>query len=429
MISSDFFSLTVPRLVWGIVLLFLILIPLSAGEEGSVIVFMPFEGNVVIEEPRVEKVQDAVLGALEFDLLREVIPLSSSLDPVQIGNLIDVTQGGGEPDALGFPDDRQKLLEEAALVIVPKINFFDVISEEDSTVLCRIGLLFNIIETGHRRVMETFTVESEAEEETGEEALNSTLASVRKEVEHHLKKLAFYRSESFIVEILDKKRIILSFSKETTVEPGDEFIIISRDKIGATAGIILIEDVVGQVSYGYIIYSETELELDEKLEQMDRFGLEVSVYGRPMVSLFEGPIPFTTVFGIRGYPSRRFPHVRPFLGLEVPVHGKLDGWPGLPVHVLAGLETRWNLGRLQVAPASSFGLSVLTPLGDGEEFLLSHLGGSMEVAFSWLVHPDLRFFLTAGYGTWTSIDWTALTITGEDDYGGIIIGAGVRLQL
>ncbi len=286
-----------------------------------------------------------------------------------------------------------------------------------------------VLETGRGGILDTFSLETDAEGATEEESHTKAVADLQGLLEREFRRRGYFTDEFPIIEILDTRHLVLSFGKTEGVEPGDEFLLLPPRGSDGSPGLMFIEEVSGEVSYGYVIYSPGKVSRETGVEKIERLGIDISVYGRPMIGLKDGDIPFSTAFGVRGFPVRRFPHVRPFLGLEFPVHSSIGEWPGVPVNGIVGLETCWNLGRFQIAPASGLGLGVLVPTEAGDELMAGHLGYSIEAVFSFLVHPDIRLFLSAGYTEWSCISRTPLGSSGADNYGGILLGTGLRIKL
>ena len=372
-----------------------------------------------------ERVYEAVLDSFSFTGGRRVVPVPASVLPEHLGGLIDFIRGKGDFGNGGFSADELDLIREAELVVVPELTRVAFQIDDENGHTCGIDLTLKILGADYRWIMNTLLVEAEGVGDTEQGAVDGAAELLSREIEEKIRALPVFDDTSGIVEVLDDRNIILSLGKGDMVEPGDEFRIIGP----GSNGLLLIEDVSDSVSYGYVVYTGDAVTLETKLEKIDRFGVDLSIYGHPMISVIEDTIPFSSVFGIKGIPSKRFPRLRPFLCLEVPVHQNLDEWPGFPVNFLAGIEVRRHIGKFQIIPSTSIGLGLIVPTQATEELLLSHLGNSLEVQFSMLVHPDVMVFISTGYRNWFRITMVNLSATGYDDYGGIIIGAGIQIKL
>ena len=381
--------------------------------------------NVDSEDIVTERVHEAVLDSFGFSGERRVLPIYAAVLPEHIGSLVDFIRGKGDFGGDGLSADELDLLRTAELVIVPELTRVDFRIDDANGHTCEIDMTLRILGADYRWVMNTILAGAEAGGDTQQGALENAAERLSRAIEENLRTLPVFDDTFSIVEILDARNIVLSFGKRDMVEPGDEFRIIGS----ASDGLLLIDDVSDSVSYGYVVYTPDAVTLETKLEKIDRYGVDLSIYGRPMISVIEDTIPFSSVFGVKGIPSRRFPRLRPFLCLEVPVHQNLDEWPGFPVNFLAGIEVGRHIGKFQIIPSTSIGLGLLVPVRAPEEFLLSHIGNSMEILFSMLVHPDVTIFLSTGYCNWFRITRVSLSATGNDDYGGIIIGTGIRIKL
>jgi len=417
------------RVFISILLLILTITALHAAEPKNIIVFLPSAWEIETEDSIIKDIHTAIVDVVDREAVLETEEIALQLDSEQIGGVIDYVHGNGDAPRLELPPDQLDLIQNAAVIIIPEVTLFEMSGGAEAPFVCRMGVFFNVLETGRGRILDTFSLETKAAEATEEESRKQAVAGLQRVLEREVRRRGYFTDESPIIEILDTRHLVLFFGKMEHVEPGDEFLLLPPRGSAGLPGLMFIEEVSGAVSYGYVIYSPEKVSRETGVEKIERLGIDVSVYGRPMISLEDGDIPFSTAFGVRGFPVRRFPHVRPFLGVEFPLHRSIGEWPGLPVNGIFGLETCWNLGRFQIAPASGLGVGVLVPTGAGDELMVSHLGYSIEAVFSFLVHPDIRLFLSVGYSEWSCISKALLSASGTYDYGGILLGTGIRIKL
>ncbi|MBN2049222.1 MAG: hypothetical protein JW760_02155 [Spirochaetales bacterium] len=401
--------------------------------EGNIAVFSPHPG---LQDPGDEILQEAASRCLElfaFYPFGKTVLLDFQIKPEQMDSLLDVLRGMDPEGSLELPEQLPDLLKEAFLVIIPEITDFSESAEAENLYRCELEMLFNMVDPKGRYAFEALTVRGKGEGETRDQALQHALEDLVAAAEGKIKRLPVFTASFQVVEILDSRRIVLAGGKGDAVEPGDEYRIVSPLDKETLLGMVVIEQTAPEVSYGYILFSQEPVNQYTYMEKVPRLGVDLSVYGKSMIwvdtSIDNPGIPVSGVFGLRGFPARGFPRIRPFVGLEVPVHANLSYWPGFPVNISAGIEAQWNIGRFQIVPGSSIGIGVLLPDPVGTDILLSHVGGVFETAFTWLFHPSFRVFFSLGYAGWFRITSSSLSPQGVDDYGGILLGIGLRIRL
>jgi hypothetical protein len=123
--------------------------------------------------------------------------------------------------------------------------------------------------------------------------------------------------------------------------------------------------------------------------------------------------------GFRVEVARGFGAIRPFVGIEMPLH-LLAGAPGIPVNFALGGKYDLSLGRLQLSPIVSGGAGAYIVLQEGAPPIFSHVGGSLGLAASYLFSRDMKLELEAGWLSW-------LGFYGPS-YGGLYAGAGLAIK-
>ncbi|MBI9107631.1 MAG: hypothetical protein JEZ04_12865 [Spirochaetales bacterium] len=326
-------------------------------------------------------------------------------------------------------------LTKFSLIVVPSLSFYDsVVVDSDDRAEWEVELqtAFSIIRVKDSSLAAQFTIGTYGSGETLEEAARNAADAVSAQLDFELRCIEEFQLKSGILEVMSGGRVILELGSNMGLVVGDEFQLVTSRVLssGGTVkdknGLLVVTDVRQELSYALVVYSDEPVYSGDQLSEVPRLGCDVSVYAHgffDLTGLSGGTV------GVRSVLSRGFWDLRPLFGIEVPLlTGTLNSlWPGLPLTVYGGGELLWYIGRFQIEPSIALGATGLIPIAETDEFLMTHIGGSVALTLNWMFSDNMRLFAEGGYSYWFSIAPKALTSVSE--FGGIFGGLGVTFKL
>ena len=272
-----------------------------------------------------------------------------------------------------------------------------------------------------------------------QEALRNAADYIAPRLEFEVRSIPEFTLKTGVVEVLPFDTILLQFGRNMGVQKGDEFALI-RSRVLPTGhqleeeqGLIKIKDVTEELSYGYVLYSQGRPMVGEQLKEVPRLGVDTSLYLQTLSSA--GSLE-AVMLGLRGALSRGFFRYRPIIGFEVPFGSSIGKLWGLPFNSYVGTELSWYFKRLAIRPMGALGIGGIIPIWELEEespedFILTHVGGLIDLQASYLLTRDLRVFGSLGMAYWLGVaDNIALldSLLGSS-YGGVSLSLGITYKL
>ncbi len=369
----------------------------------------------------------------------EVESMEHALTSLEAGQLIDVlddrkrgktklSQSVTIGDATFNPEDLSQLMR-SSFIVIPFIDFLSVKENQSGDSLVEIGTKFSIINVDDFRPAALFTVETSGIEPTRTAAIQDALDDISTQFNYEIKRIPQLQMRSGIIDVLNRWEVVIEFGKTLGVRAGDEYAIVdtritdSGDAITEQTGLLIVKRVEDNLSFARVLFSNGKPQIGDHIKKIPRLGTESTIYTHALLS-FEEPTLQALHIGVRQSLSRGFYWIKPFLGLEFPLIFVSGGSPlpfGFPLTLHGGVELAWYLGRFLFTPAVSGGVTGTFPTGGTEPFLISHAGFKTELFVHFLLSNSFRIFLNAGYSYWFGL-------TDFPNYGGIVVGAGVRIK-
>lgn len=313
------------------------------------------------------------------------------------------------------------------IIVIPSLTYYDSLYSDEAWEV-ELQTAFSFILVKDSTTIAQFSIDTYGSGETQQDATREAAEAITSQLEFELRSIDEFKLKSGIIEVLSGGNVIIELGSGMGLKKGDEFsilgttILASGHMIQDNTGLIVISDVKQDVSYGRVLYSDPSLVPGTQLAEVPRMGSDVSVYGRMFMSK-DGITGGSA--GLKAVIARGFYDIRPFFGVEVPI---VEGtWPGFPVAVYGGGELMWFLGRLQIEPSISLGITGLIPGNQTDSFIMTHIGGSAGLGLNWMFMDNMRFFVEGGYGYWFSLVESSLPSVSA--YGGIFAGLGVTFKL
>ncbi len=323
------------------------------------------------------------------------------------------------------------------IVVIPSVSYYNVSRDDDGEYDATIETSFTFINVDTMQTEGQFFIETSGSDDDAADAMKSAVDGIPLQLEFRLRELEIFRIRTGIVDVRGQE-VILELGRNMGIQRGDEYAIIQPrlTNLGYEtedeSGVLLIKEVREQFSIAQVLYSRPNPIIGDQLEEIPRIGIEITPYAELFSDLEVDNSIF--VLGLRATASRGFYRFRPLGGIEIPFTSTLIGLL-FPMDVYIGGDANWYLGRIKVNPSITGGLGGGVPLVDdlfGQDFYLSHVGGTAKVGLSYLVSRDTMVNVQLGYARWIGLYDryfnSAVVRRFFDGYGGILIGAGVTFK-
>jgi len=367
-------------------------------------------------------------------------------------NVIGMTYRLGENDVSEFIDKIKKYKEEntqipekvqmgqefftaadfnkligSFIVVIPAVSSYITERDKksgDTTVTIRTS--FTFINVEEIKSFAQFFVETSGTDELPAKAVQAAVDDIPDQLSFETRKISEFKLRTGILEVKGGD-VLMELGKDMGVTVGDEYVILvskvlaSGKQISTEKGLITIKDVQDEVSTGAVVYSEGNPEPGEQLQELPRFGTDTTPYINVGYDVF-GNSGLSTLIGARQTLSRGFYLFRPLAGIEVPLALDCITSSSFVANAYVGGEMDLNLGRLTLAPMGTVGLGLRIPFKDTESFSLSHAGGTVSAALTYLFNNDMKIALEGGYLMWFALESRSST------YQGAYVGGGLTIK-
>ena len=314
------------------------------------------------------------------------------------------------------------------IVVVPSVVDFRVQRDRAGVWTYAIRTSFSFISVEQLRAFAQFSIETSRSDRYQGIALRAAVDAIAPRLNYEVRRIAEFRLRTGILETRGSD-VVVELGRNMGVRAGDEYLIVaprvlpSGKQITEEKGLLVVRDVREDSSVASVVYSDPPAAPGDQLEELPRVGTESTPYIRavawqPVTSSFLLP----TLVGIRQTISRGFSSLRPHVGVEVPLHLMLWGVPGVPMNFYVGGEYDLSLGRLTIAPRASAGIGAYVGVGGSEGFILSHGGGSVSVAITYLFSRDMKWEAEAGWLGWVGFADPSYS------YGGAFVSGGLTIK-
>lgn len=341
-----------------------------------------------------------------------------------------------------FTEGDFKQLTNSFIVVIPVLSDYSAkktikdFGQKDQKDVWEVTLTtaFSFINVETLETFAHLNIETSSSGDTPRDALRSASDFIAPQLDFKIRSIPEFTLKTGVVEVLPNDRILLQFGQDMGVLPGDEFFLLrtqilsTGDELEEEKGLIKVEKVTQNISYGYVLSSDGQIAVGEQLKEIPRFGLELTPMARSMFSFDDSGSLFMA--GLRFTVSRGLYRFRPLLGIEYIMGDKIKTNEGMPMKYYLGGEFVFHLKRFAIRPMIGFGSNGIIPFGNNKDFVLTHIGGFGEIQFSYLALPSLRFHGSFGYSYWMHLrDFSSLAGTLlEDDYHGVTAGLGMALK-
>ena len=310
------------------------------------------------------------------------------------------------------------------IVVIPTVTFYrSDYNEDDSDYESEIQTSFSFINIETYETIGQFSIDTIGSGDSSLEAAKEAADYIPMQLAFEIKNIDAFQLKTGVLEITGS-RILFELGKDMGIKVGDEFAIVdprvlpSGHVVTEEIGLVEVTEVMDTVSYGRVVYSKPRPVIGDQLSEIPRFGAESEAYLHVAVT----NLGYVIVPGVRGIVTRGFRRFRPVIGFEVPLNDKKEIIPfGLPVTMYIGGELNWSFWRFQILPSINLGVSGIIPVWEMDDedpdFVLSHFGGSANIALSYLITRDIRLQADFGGMFYGSVFINSKTYAGL--YGGI----------
>ena len=393
----------------------------------------PVPGESVVGVDR--EIEEVFVNLARF----RVIGMAYRLNQEDVGSFIETIRGYKEQN-VEIPEEVQmgeefftqadlNRLVGSFIVVVPSVTYFSIRGDQQPgkkpSYTVKLQTSFSFIGVSEMQTFAQFTIDTAGENTSRQEAARDAIAEIPQELSYRIRSIPELKLSSGVLEIRGNE-ILMDLGRTMGLMVGDEYAVLATRAGGpagtytAEKGLIIVKRVDEETSAATVLYADEEIEIGDRLREIARFGLDTNAYLHVVAG---GGFP--TMFGIRQSITRGLYLFRPVVGVEVPVH--LWNIGGLPLNVYAGGEADIYLNRFQLIPMVTVGLGGSLPLRDGEEFGVTHVGGSVSVVVAYLFARDMRITAELGYLSWFDVRKASERLR-DRSYGGILLGTGVSIR-
>jgi hypothetical protein len=384
-----------------------------------------------------EQVEEAFIGLRQFNVIGMRYRLDSEGVDQFIEKIREVNEQNIElPETVrlgqeAFAEADFSLLVDSSLVVVPVMTRYELEKVGEDLFEAQIEVDFTFIDVAEAKTFGNFSVDVAAKAASGREAVQRAADRIAPELVVELRKTPEFQIKTGILEMRGRQ-VLLEPGANMGVRKGDEYVIVDDTVLSGghivseESGLMIVNDVMEEIAFATLIYSQSQPSLGDQLRQVPRIGLDTGAHARLMVTTTPDADSRVVVdqvvgmIGVRQSISRGFLSHRPVVGIDVPfsIFGPTE-LPGLIFNIYGGGEINWYLWRFQVVPTAAIGIGASIPTSDTGTFQVSHAGGFVELLVSYLLNHDIKLSATVGFSAWIS-----LSAAGGDTYVGPHFGLG-----
>ncbi len=391
-----------------------------------------------------EHIRSVFINLGRFD----VIGLNHRLNADNVDAFIGLLRGHRERD-LELPEE--VLLGEEAfteqdfdrlvggfIIVIPSVSYYNV-AARGREYEAEIETSFTFIDARDQSTIGQFFVTTSGSDENAVAAMRAAVNGIAPQLEYRLRSMDIFQLRSGVLDVAGRT-VILELGRNLGVRRGDEFAIVHERRTPTghrtvdETGMIVISDVREEFSIGRLLYSNPGVQVGDQLQEVPRYGIDVTPYGNLIIPLDRRYGRSTFVAGVKATASRGYFRVRPQAGFEVPFTGTLLAFL-FPANVYVGAESNWYLGRLKLNPSFGVGFGGAVPFNDSlfsDDFYTTHVGGNLKLAASYLITRDSMLVAEVGFAQWFGLYDKVFNETVVDrffgSYGGIVVGLGLTFK-
>jgi len=164
-------------------------------------------------------------------------------------------------------------------------------------------------------------------------------------------------------------------------------------------GLLVVSDVIDDVSVGSVVYADSDVAAGDALEEVRRFGLDLTPYALTVVPWDFSP-DIKEYAGLRVTLAKGVYTLRPFAGVEFAVYPFSTYLDWFPVRAFLGGELRMHFGRFELAALPMIGVEEWFALSSSRTSTFMGFGLRGLVQAGLLVSRDVRLVIEAGYEYW-----------------------------
>lgn len=389
-----------------------------------------------------EQIRSVFINLGRFD----VIGLTHRLDYENVSAFADALRRYRE-DSAEFPEavllgqeaftaEELERIGGGFIVVIPSVSFYNLSQDRDGDYNATIETSFTFLDVEDLSTVGQFFVETSGSDRNAVNAMRQAVNGIAPQLVYRIRDMDIFQIRTGILEVAGRS-VTIEFGRNMGIERGDEYAIVAprltalgHQTVDET-GMIVIREVREEFSIGYLLYAQHGPFVGDQLQEVPRFGADIVVYGNTFVDIADQRTVFAV--GLKAVPSRGYFGWRPLIGMEVPFTGTVLGLL-FPLNLYLGGEYNQYFGRLKLTPSVAFGVGGAVPFNPGlfgDDYFVSHLGGSARLTANILLNRDTMLFVEGGYARWFGL-YDGL-VPSEltrffDGYGGILIGAGVTFK-
>ena len=325
------------------------------------------------------------------------------------------------------------------IVVVPTVANY-VVAQDGGDYEVNIKTSFSFVNVEEGRTFAQAFVDTEGKDENQDVAIKAALDAIPAELTFEIRKIPEFQLKTGVIEVRGTE-LVIELGRDLGLKPGDEYVIVSSEilqsgrALSREQGLVVIKEVSDEVSVAKIIYARPRPQIGDQLQEVPRFGMDITPYVHYVVQSAAFPLPSDQelfLIGARVAASRGFYGFRPMAGIEIPTIANI--LLAIPLNVYVGGEYNIYIGRFQIVPMAGVGVGMayLWYLGvpdvpEDQRYFVTHYGGKASITANYLFSKNLKFSVEAGYNLWLSRipQLSFFKNLVFPHYDGLFVGAGV----
>ena len=305
------------------------------------------------------------------------------------------------------------------VIVAPSVADVRITSEKEGRFAAVVVTSFAFIAARQPRFPALVSIGTYGEDRDETKALKEAIDAIPPRLILEISKVPYLRANRGILDVRGGE-VVLELGRDEGVRRGDEFLVTEGGRF-PEKGLLVVHEVGAVSSLATVVYSDSPIRVGDDVLDLARVGTDSTLYIHTLLWQ-PGPAPggSAPLVGLRQAFSRGFYVLRPFVGIEVPFNLMAAGAPGVPINLYAGGEYDILMGRLQVVPRAALGIGAFTGLAGPSPDIISHAGGSLSVAASYLFTRDIKGEIDTGWLSWTGFSGYS--------YGGAFLGGGFTVK-